>query len=84
MVRAGVRRDRLPAVVHVTGRAEPGEVFEPPIPLKGPALEFWTSVAPTLAEAGVIEHVDRYALALTAEAWRLPRSPWKFVAAVGV
>jgi P27 family predicted phage terminase small subunit len=67
-IREGSTRD-LPEVVRVSGRAEVAEVLEPPVPLKGAAKAWWSSVVPVLAEAGLLERVDVYILAMAATAW---------------
>lgn len=67
-VREGSTRN-LPEPVRVSGRLEPGELPAPPMALGKAAMAFWDHVTPTLADAGVLERIDLYMLALAASAW---------------
>jgi P27 family predicted phage terminase small subunit len=67
-VRTGKTRN-LPEVVRVSGRAELAEIAEPPAHLGKDAAQWWREVAPVLAEAGVLEKIDRYVLAMAAESY---------------
>lgn len=69
MIRAGVRPSRIPEPVRVSGRAELGDLAEPPEHLGKDAAQWWREVAPVLAEAGVLERIDRYVLACAASAY---------------
>ena len=69
MIRAGVRSSRVPAPVVVSGRAELADLAEPPEHLGKDAANWWREVAPVLAEAGVLERIDRYVLACAASAY---------------
>jgi P27 family predicted phage terminase small subunit len=59
----------VPEVVRVSGRAELADIAEPPAHLGKDAKEWWSEVAPVLAEAGILERVDRYILACAASAY---------------
>jgi P27 family predicted phage terminase small subunit len=82
-VREGVRADRLPEVVRVSPRLEPGERLPAPMELGRDALAFYDDVQVALIEAGVIERIDRYLLALTAEAWGTAVKASRVLAEVG-
>jgi P27 family predicted phage terminase small subunit len=69
MIRAGVRPSRVPEVVRVSGRAELADVEDAPAHLSKDAKKWWSEVAPVLAEAGILERVDRYILACAASAY---------------
>lgn len=68
-VREGKTRN-LPEPVRVSNRVQPGETAKPPMELNGAAARaFWAEVVPVLTEAGVIERIDLFMLALAANAW---------------
>jgi P27 family predicted phage terminase small subunit len=67
-IREGKTRN-LPEPVRVTGRAELADVLLPPAHLSRDAKAWWEDVTPVLAEAGLLERVDAYVLAMAAEAW---------------
>lgn len=69
MIRAGVRPSRVPEPVRVSGRADLADLEEPPAHLGKDAAQWWSEVAPVLAEAGILERVDRYVLACAASAY---------------
>src|SRR5271166_4366937 len=62
-IREGKTRD-LPEVTLVAGRPQAGEVLEPPMKLTRDAEAWWDEVVPVLAEAGLLERVDVYVLAM--------------------
>ena len=68
MSREGNTRN-LPEPVHVSNRLQEGELPEPPMALGKAARAFWDQVTPVLAEAGVLERIDLFMLALAASAW---------------
>jgi P27 family predicted phage terminase small subunit len=53
----------------VSGKAELVDVQDPPTRLNEPAEAWYREVAAELADAGLIERVDVYILAMAAEAW---------------
>jgi P27 family predicted phage terminase small subunit len=67
-IREGKTRN-LPEQVLVNGRAEVAEVLEPPVELRKDARAWWDRVVPALAEAGLLERVDVYIVAMAATAW---------------
>jgi P27 family predicted phage terminase small subunit len=69
-VRAGeTRPSRLQEVVRVDRRVDAVDAAEPPEHLGDDAAQWWREVAPVLAQAGILERIDRYVLTLTAEVW---------------
>lgn len=67
-IRAGSTRN-LPEPMLVAGRAEVGELLEPPMPLGKTARAWWDAVTPQLQGAGLLERIDLYVLACAASAW---------------
>lgn len=59
----------MPETVRVSGRAELADIDEPPAHLGKDAKQWWREVAPVLAEAGILERIDRYVLACAASAY---------------
>jgi P27 family predicted phage terminase small subunit len=71
----------LPEPVLIGGR--PDESLEPPDDLPPDGRLAWNEVVPTLAEAGVLDRVDRLALEAMCAAWARAKQAQRLVASQG-
>lgn len=84
-IREGKTRN-LPERVRLSGRPEVADVAEPPahLELNADAAQWWRDVVPVLAEAGVIESIDIYVLAVPAKMWAEMRACDRVIAKEGM